>query len=270
MRISFKMTNGQVLDNLVANAERLTRAQGVASSGKRISRPSDDVTGASNAMRLRSSLSSIEQFGRNTAVAKSQMTVTSSALDSVVNAIQSARTLALSAANSAITDEARAGIAPQLDRIIDTLVAAGNTQFSGKYIFSGSATSTPPIAPSAGAAPYAYQGDGTEFKIQIAPGNSVAVNTTAETVFNMGGSAVPSAEDIFSNIKALRDEILSGDTQAISSRIEGLDVNLNNVIAVRSQMGGRLNRLESTNNMLLDLKLSMSNLLSETEDSDMA
>ncbi|MHB1190775.1 MAG: flagellin, partial [Armatimonadota bacterium] len=46
--------------------------------------------------------------------------------------------------------------------------------------------------------------------------------------------------------------------------------NLNNVIAVRSQMGGRLNRLESTNNMLLDLKLSMSNLLSETEDADLA
>ena len=270
MRVTLRMTSGRVLDNLAYGAERLQEAQNQTSSGKRISKPSDDVTGTTHAMHIRSSLSAIGQYERNAGIAKSQLSITSTTLDTVVTSLSDVKKLAVQAGNAALSDESRIGITSQLDSIMNTLVGAANTQYDGKYILSGSQTNKRPIIPNGGATPYSYQGDGLNFLLQVAPGSNLSCNVTGDMVFNMGGASNPAAPDVFSVIKALRDDIAAGDVAQISQHINDVDAVFSNVNAIRSQVGGRMNRLEVTNASLADSKTTLSELLSQTEDVDLA
>jgi len=271
MRVTLGMMSDNLLLGLAQGSERLLEAQNKVSSGKRISRPSDDVPGTGRSMMLRTALSSIEQYNRNLDVAKNQLSVTSSALDSAVKALQDVRNLAVSAVNATTTPAARASIAIQLDRLSSQLAGIANTQLAGRYIFSGSKSDTATVAAQSGQPnPYSYQGDSNQFVIEVGPGVSITANVTGDMVFNFGSAAVPGTSDVFTMIESLKQKVLSGDADAVSSSIAEIDANLNNVIAIESQVGGRVARLDSNEEALQNSKLAFSDLLSKTEDADLA
>ncbi|MCX6374925.1 MAG: flagellin [Armatimonadetes bacterium] len=86
----------------------------------------------------------------------------------------------------------------------------------------------------------------------------------------MNGAAVPTSPDVFSTIQALVEEIQAGDMLAASARVADIQANLDNVITIRSEVGARASRLDNISESLLDSKTSLSTLLSETEDADLA
>lgn len=272
MRITFGMMTGNAVSNLMTTSARLVEAQNQVTSGKRISKPSDDVSGTGLALNLRESVSALKQYQRNGNTASSQLKVAGSYLDNIVSSIQSVRQLTLQAANSTLTAEARANIAFQLDQINETLVSTANAQYNGKYIFAGSKSDAPPITANTipNSIPYVYNGDSTDFNIQIAPWASVTTNINGNKIFNMGGMSITGTSDLFDTIKQLRSDIVSGDVHAISQKVTDITSHLNNVTALRSQAGAKLNRVESTGNMVLDSQNVFEDLLSKTEDVDLA
>ena len=145
MRVTLGMLTGQIRTNLNNNTAAMLDAQDRLSSGKRIRKPSDDIPGTARSLSLRSSISSVEQFSRNSEFAKDQLSITSSALDQAANAMKRARDKALLAANSATTPESRAGIATEIQTISDELLGIANTQYLGRYIFAGSKSDTKPV-----------------------------------------------------------------------------------------------------------------------------
>lgn len=271
MRVTYHMLSRGVLTDMSASSQRLLDAQRRASSGKRILKPSDDVSGTGRALNLRSTLSDIEQYLNNADIAKNQLYVTTSALDSVVKSIQQVRSIALQAANSSVTEQTRQALATQLDEISKSLAGTANTRIGSKYIFGGSATSLQPLQPTGTTTPpYSYAGNNTRVNIHISPWTSVTTNVTANAVFNLDGSTVVMTTDLFSTIQDLKDKVLAGDSSAISDLVGNIDLHLNNVTAIRSEVGGRIATLESTTDSMLDSKTSISELLSKTEDADLA
>jgi flagellar hook-associated protein 3 FlgL len=99
-------------------------------------------------MDLRSTITQIKQFLDNSTVVKNQLTVTNSALDTVVSSIERVRDIAMTAANASTTEESRTGLVAELDQIMGTLMTAGNTKNGEKYVFAGSKTTTQPIIES--------------------------------------------------------------------------------------------------------------------------
>jgi len=271
MRVTQGMLCGRVIDNLMGSSERLIEAQNRASSGKRITAPSDDITGASKAIRLRSVIANLKQFQRNAGLVQSQLTITSSALDSIVSSLRTVRNIAVSSGNAALTEAGKAAAVSQLEQIANEIAASANTQHLGKYILGGSQTTKQPIIPNAGGTPpYIYQGDQAQITIQVAPSTYVTTNVTAYTVLNMESSVLPGVNDVFSTIDALRNQIEAGDVQAISGLISDIDALLSNVTAIRSQVGARLSRLETITTTLGDSETTFKDLLSKTEDADLA
>ena len=271
MRVTMSMLSERLRSNLTGVSDRLMEAQDRASTGKKIRTASDDPMGTGKSLSLRSALASIDQYGRNIDVAESQLSVTSSALDSAVKSLQQLRTLALSGTSPALTAEARSNLAAQVDDIGKTLAGVGNTRHMGRYIFAGSLSNTQPIIENgASGPPYLYQGDSAQLSIRIGPGSYVNASVTGDAVFNMGSAAVPGAPDVFATIRGLRDAIAAGDVTAISNRIGDIDANLSNMISIRSQVGARLGRLDLSGETLLDTKTSTGELLSQNEDADLA
>jgi flagellar hook-associated protein 3 FlgL len=270
MRVTFNMLNQTVLGNLMLNSQRLMDAQDMTSSGKRIRRSSDDVPGMGRAISLRSTIASIEQFSRNSDFAAAQLSAASSAMQAIVSKMQDVRDKAMTAASSATSPEARMAIATQLDQIMRELADLGNTQHLGKYIFGGSITSSKPIIENAGDPPYIYVGDNRNLMVQVSPGIDLKVTITADIIFNVGGTAVPGTDDVFSVIKTLKELVIADDVEGISAHLDKIDDVRRNAISVNSQVGAQLKWLETAKTSLLDSKLRVEELLSKTEDIDLA
>ncbi len=271
MRVTFNMMSRRVLDSINSNAAALLDLQARSASGKRILKPSDDVSGTGRAMSLRSTLTGIEQYLTNNDAVKTQLEVSTSAMDTVVDKIQRVRNIAVEAANSTTGAEGGAALIAELDEITTSLVAAGNSQYSGKYLFSGSLTNQPAIVPNAACnPPYLFAGNDTMMKVQVSPWTSTGSNVAGRKLFNLNGSAAPAAPDIFAVIASLKQNILDGDHTAVSTSLTDIDANRMNATAMRSEVGGRIATLESASDSLLDSKTSLSSLLSKTEDADMA
>ena len=65
-------------------------------------------------------------------------------------------------------------------------------------------------------------------------------------------------------------DLASGDSTKIGDAIKRLDSHLDNINAVRAEIGVKSNRLELTSNRIDDDTLNLQTLLSENEDADMA
>jgi flagellar hook-associated protein 3 FlgL len=93
----------------------------------------------------------------------------------------------------------------------------------------------------------------------------------ANTIIN---SSTPPTYKIPQMIKVFDDLIklgLQGDSTAdINIGLKRLDIQFNNVNAVRSEVGVKANRLELTLNRIGDDTLNLKGLLSKNEDADMA
>lgn len=140
MRITNNILSQNLLRNLDAAEGRMDQLQNQLSSGLKINRPSDDPAGIQNAMRLKSNISSVEQWKSNADAALDYMNTTDSTLGEMTSILQRVRDLASEGANGTLSTDDRTAVADEVDQLTDQLSVMGNTQVGSKYIFSGTAT----------------------------------------------------------------------------------------------------------------------------------
>jgi flagellar hook-associated protein 3 FlgL len=259
MRITAGMAQRHVLADLRRVQERLADAQSRVSSGKQIEKPSDDPLGAERAVRLRGELGTTKAYGTAVDESRSWLDATDSALSSINDIVQTARELTVQAANGATTPAARQSIKVQIDALTEQLKTTLNGAYDGRYIFSGTATDTPPYDLTS-ATPDAYQGDSNPVVRQIGPGVSVQVNVTADDVLS---GLLPALRSISSHLQ-------SNDATALQTTdLQALDAGLDTVTTARSQIGAVTNRVDAAGQRLDDLQDVTKAFLSKTEDADL-
>ena len=91
VRVTSSMLINNFLRNLNNNLSRLERTQNRLSTGKRISRPSDDPAGLAYSMGLRANLAALERYQKNVDTAKTWLEAIDSALDSATNILHRAK-----------------------------------------------------------------------------------------------------------------------------------------------------------------------------------
>jgi flagellar hook-associated protein 3 FlgL len=259
MRVTAGMAQRHVLADLRRVQERLADAQSRVSSGKQIEKPSDDPLGAERAVRLRSEIAATDAYGTAVDESKSWLDATDSALSSINDIVQTARELTVQAANGATTPAARQSIKVQLDALTEQLKTTLNGAYDGRYIFSGTATDTPPYDLTS-ATPDAYQGDANPVVRQIGPGVSVQVNVTADDVLS---GLLPALRTISSHLQ-------SNDAASLQTTdLQALDAALDTVTTARSQVGAATTRVDAAGQRLADLHDVTTAFLSKTEDADL-
>jgi flagellar hook-associated protein 3 FlgL len=259
MRVTAGMAQRHVLADLRRVQERLADAQDRVSSQKRIEKPSDDPLGAERAVRLRSELDTTKAYGTAVDESRSWLDATDSALSSINDIVQTARELTVQAANGATTPAARQSIKVQIDALTEQLKTTLNGAYDGRYIFSGTATDTPPYDLTS-ATPDAYQGDSNPVVRQIGPGVSVQVNVTADDVLS---GLLPALRTISAHLQ-------SNDAASLQTTdLQALDAGLDTVTTARSQVGAVTNRVDAAGQRLADLHDVTTAFLSKTEDADL-
>src|ERR1700754_2797670 len=107
MRITTSMIQRNVLADLNSLSEKVARTQSKASSGKEITRPSDDPFNTARAMGLRQTMDANDQYKRNIDDAMGWQDATESALGSMNDFLDRAQALVVQGATDSTDADAR-------------------------------------------------------------------------------------------------------------------------------------------------------------------
>jgi flagellar hook-associated protein 3 FlgL len=269
-RITSNMISRSVLNDLNEVSQRLSKTQQRMSSGKQLTRPSDDPYGTSRALSLRADIAGTQQYQRNVGEATAWQSVTDSALSKITEAVQRARDLALQGASDSAGQAARNAAAAEIDQLIASVKQEANASYGGRYVFSGTNTNIAPYDVSA--ASDAYSGDTGIVAREIGPGVSVPVNVLGIDLLGQGQLAADGK--LLNVLRDLSDHLKSGTVASMNTLrtadLKAIDTNLDAISQARATVGATTNRLESADSRLQEVEESLTKLLSDVEDADMA
>jgi flagellar hook-associated protein 3 FlgL len=255
------MTARQTLWDITSVADRLSRVQQQLSSGKLIQQPEDDPFGAGRALFLRDEVSNIQQFQRNINEGQAWLQTSDIALGNVTDLVQRVRELVVQGANGTLDQGGLNAIASEIGQLKQSLREQGNATFSGRYVFAGTQTNTPPFPTGSNA----YAGNTGIVQRQISQGQTVAVNEDGVSVFGPNGS------NLFDVLDTIQSDLQTGNRTSLQNGdLSNLDAAFDRVQQARANVGAITNRLETQNNHLKDQEVNVTGLLSQTEDADMA
>jgi len=270
MRITNSMLVSQLLWDLTASNKRMAKVQHELSSGRRLNAPSDDPTGVVKAARLTTQLNETQQYEKTTDDVTSWLELTDVSLQEAGNVLQRARELTIRSSNSTLPAESLAATAREVDQLLEELVQVANAGYGDRYIFAGQKTLTQPfvltrtadpLAPGGQRVSITYQGDSGSLTREIGNGLAVAINTPG------GGALLGALQAIID----LRDHLYSGDVTSVSNNDVGrISQALDQLLAERTEAGARLTRVEAAKSRLEDSVVSLSQVLSKTQDADLA
>lgn len=264
MRITDNMLITNFLNNYNNNLERLQKNQNMLSTGKRISRPSDDPVAVATSLRIRTDMTRNDAYTKNADDAKSWLDITDTALSQLNDLLQRTRELAVEGSNGTLTQTDMQKIANEIEQLKAQMIQVGNTQYNGRYIFAGFKTTTQPFSE----ANNSYSGDNGVIEFEVGGGgNKIAVNVTGDKVFDVDSEGISQLLTVMDKLKNALD---SGSHQAVSDLIADVDKQLENVLAVRAEVGTKSNRLDLIQNRLQDDNYNFTALLSKNEDVDLA
>lgn len=144
MRITTKMMQSTSLRNLNTNKYRQENLVNQMSTGKKITRPSDDPVIAIRSLKLNSTVDKIDQFyEKNAADADSWLDLTRSALSTVMDVLKDVRSDILKARSNYNQVKDRDAVIKNLKMAIDEIYSTGNADSAGRSVFTGYRTDMP-------------------------------------------------------------------------------------------------------------------------------
>lgn len=278
MRVTNKTMLNNYLNNLNRNLVQMSKYQNQLSSGKEISRPSDDPFAVTRSMFLHTSINQNHQYLRNIEDSIGWIDMTDSALGSMGDVMNRLRELVIKGANGTLSDSDRSAIKDEVVQLIGQVEQIGNTNYDGRYIFGGQETTEPPFETVVGTNVINYVPDDNPGynSMENMLKREISQNVIMEV--NVPGDWITSGKDGSLDLPGTLDSIVNalqvGDDEsleALGGELLGqLDEHIDNFLSLRSEAGAKYNRLEAAKLKNEEETLNMTDLLSKTEDIDVA
>ena len=298
MRVTNQMMSRNVVNNIQNNMSKLDKTNDKLSKGTKINTPGDDPTGAVKSMAYKTTLNEINKFSNNAQNAKNFLNYTDVALGQVGDVIQRVRELTVQATTETFEQSARDSMAAEVNELIDQVVSISSSKIGDKYIFSGFNTLEQPFVVKRGKdlmkeegiepslvdvngqkreninleniVRVDYKGDDGKLLAEVDKGIVVEYNVPGNRVFTNKDN------NLIDTMIRLRNEILKGNTvedkanstTTVNGELGNLDKALDLVLKSRSEVGAKMKRMDEVDQRLRDNKLSITDLLSKTIDTD--
>lgn len=289
MRVTNSMMINNMMRNMNLNLTRMEQTQQQLASGKRFTRPSEDPIGVSRSLRLNTEVAIMDQYKRNAEDSQSWLDTAEVSINNMVSVMQRARELTVQGASGTNSPEDRQKISDEIKQLRDQLVGLGNTTYAGSYLFTGYKTDKPLLNDDG-----TYDIGGTllapntlsnkeSININIGMGDAIGINTVGQKLF--GYYTVPAdldstvnAPDVKTGDKSqlieifdqLVNDLSSNNSTGIDQALSRIDIQMDNINAVRAEIGVKTNRIELTLNRIEDDTINLTGILSKNEDADMA
>lgn len=259
MRVTEANRYQNFLQDISRAQDRLVKAQQQVSSGKRVTKPSDDPGAATDILRLNSDKNESSQYSKNLTFARSKLETTDGVLDTIEQIVERARVLGLSSLSN---PAAAKGYVTETNALRDQLVTSANTTFGGRYIFGGSVTTTAPYIKNPDTT-VSYAGDGEDMALEI--GHSLTIQTQIP-----GSDLFNGPVDIFTTLSDLTTAMQAGDKAGMDAQIQKIEQFTDVMSVARSKVGGYLNLATSVESNMSTANVAREKVLSQEEAADLA
>jgi flagellar hook-associated protein 3 FlgL len=220
--------------------------------------------GLTQGLNIKSTLSSIEQMGRNITLGKLWLAVSESAVSQVQDVISDAKVLSIQMANATVSAAERRSAAETVQNMLEEIISLANTEVTGRYIFAGFETDAAPFTLEESDNSVTYHGDNNAFTVKIGKDATVQVGSDGEAVFG----TFDQPDDIFKIFNDLKTALENNDVSGIRAGMGDLDGRFDHVASKISDIGSKMLRMEIKENIFQDLNLTNTERLSRIEDAD--
>lgn len=264
-RITNQMSSQMTLAGIESALDRLDTTQQELSTGKSINQPSDNPSGTALALQLNTDLSNLTSYSHNVTDGTGWATAQSSALTDITNCVQRIQELTTEAANGTETTSDMQASAQEVNQLIDQIKQDANTQYNGQYVFSGSATST---APYQSGSTDTYGGNSGTVTRTIGPNTTLTISANLEGVLGNGQSAGDG--QLLDTLRTISSDMQSGNSSGLNTDLSSISTNLNSLNGLSANVGAVQDRLQMAGSRIQTLQTSDTQVLSNTQDADMA
>lgn len=273
MRVSTFAYSTDTKNNLARAQQDLRRLSRQLSSGRRLTRPSDDPVAVGTIINARSDLANVVNRQKVLSRAQTLTGPADAVLDNIARALRQVRDIVLGSTQPGLTDAARRSQAQIVRGNRDRIMDEANVSVQNVYLFAGKLSQTKPFGDAAGAV--AYTGDSEGVQVWVAPDRPLEITIPGDRLFNYhdasGARAVPSVDaDLFALLDEVAAAIEAGDDSRIPALAEDLDALYAHVVEQRGVLGARVQRIDEAARSAADAELIAREILSDTEDVDIA
>ncbi|MGA8596555.1 MAG: hypothetical protein WB676_17740, partial [Bryobacteraceae bacterium] len=202
----------QFLANLSNLEQRIVTVQQQVSSGLSMENVSDDPDHVSELLQVKANIAQNDQMKTNLTTVQSELGAASGAIDSATTLMNSALQIASQADNSTTTTETRTQLATQVQNIITQMYGIANTQFEGRYVFSGDDDQVAPytsvdLTSSTGMG--TYQGSDVDRQVASPDGPNITISLSASQIFDGNGGGVSTS--VLQSLTSLYNDLTSNN-----------------------------------------------------------
>jgi flagellar hook-associated protein 3 FlgL len=267
-RITTQMTANSILANINNVQDRLATTEQELSTGRSINQPSDNPYGAGLSISLNQDLSSLTSYSNSVTDGTAWTSAAGTALTNIQSMVQRAQELVVEGSNGTLSPSDLSASAAEINQLTDAIKQEANTQYNGQYIFSGTATGTPPYSSATGDV---YQGNSGAVTRQIGPNSSLQVNFDISSLL---GSGQGQDSDLLSTLRTVAADMTSGTSAGVAdlsnNQLTNLSNSLNSLEQLQANVGAASDRLTLASTRISNLQTSDTAALSNTEDANMA
>jgi flagellar hook-associated protein 3 FlgL len=282
MRISTNTFIEGSVGRLTDLQSKISKVQQQISSGKRLITPSDDPIAAAQVVEINNSIALNEQFAKNRLQLANNLNQTDVTLSNITDVLQNINETIVSASNGLNSAEDKLVMATTLQGQFDQLLSLANSSDSaGNYTFAGNNSSSQPFVKNAGTGFWEYVGSKENTVVNVdynstlsstIVGSNLFANAKAPTLSNNQGQD-QGLDNIFNQlsiaIEALKNPTTTTNFEAsISNLASYFDLALNQVNAVRSDVGNRLKMIDQLDSLGSSRGLQLTQSLSNLQDLD--
>jgi flagellar hook-associated protein 3 FlgL len=268
-RITPAMVTSSTLSDLSSSLAALERTTDELSSGKTIREPSDNPYGASRVIDLQSQLEGLSSYEGNSQDGISWENTASSAMSNMNQIAQRVRELVVQSANGTNNQSDLNTIALEVEQLTESVKQDANTQYAGQYVFAGTATTTAPYQQGANDE---YAGNAETVSRAVGPGASVTISTNISTLLGNGEAAKDGK--LLDTLRTIAQHLRGGtaeDREALGTTdLTNLDTNLETLSQLQAVSGSATDQLRAALARNEDLQTSITEGLSNTEDTNVA
>ena len=264
MRVTNNMMMNAMTASLQQKSQLILKLTEQVSTGKKISKPSDDPLGMARSMDYQETISKVDQYMENISRGKTKLEVIENILEEVENQIINVKEIAVEQSMGEL--ETRDTAAELVRNAYEELLALSNSEFESSYLFSGYATDTQPYTLNIDET-VSYNGDSGDQEIIISKNNHVKINTHGEEVFS--GPDVNIFDAIYNLIQGLEDPDTAAGTVTIQAAIADIEASQEQVNAARTRNAGTYDRLDTSESYWENFKSGIEDQLSKVMDADL-
>ncbi|OGQ93951.1 MAG: flagellar hook-associated protein 3 [Deltaproteobacteria bacterium RIFOXYD12_FULL_57_12] len=265
-------------------SSRLLDMRNIATTGKRVNRPSDDPTAIKPILNARSRIRANDRFMNTTDLGLDKLQTADGFLEHVENILINAKEKAIQGSNATMNAEDMNILADSIKHIKDELLQTANAQVEGKYLFAGFMENTRPFTENPAYDPLTYDpadrttwpvlynGDANATTLEFAPGETIAVSATGNALFvgdaDNDGAVDAGGTDIFAVLTQIEAAMRANDPAAVGALLGNLDQASDQIYRQRAGLGNNAAQLDNARSLMADVQIDLQQILSRYEDAD--